>query len=268
MTEEKVVLCEIKDKIAFVTFNRPDKYNALSLQVFEQMIAIGEELIDNKKIRAVILSGKGKGFCSGLDVKSMMKTVGASNKVMQKDTPEDQNIVQRISLVWRDIPVPVIAAIHNVCFGGGFQIAMGADIRYASPETRFSIMETKWGLIPDMGGSVTFPEIMNIDQAKELTFTGRVFEATEAKELGVITKIVDDPMQAAIDFANEIKERSPDAVMYGKKLFNETWLADEGFSLKKETDYQNAITGKMNQLSAAGTNMLGVKLPYKKRQDH
>ena len=267
MSEEKVVLCEIKDKIAFVTFNRPDKYNALSLAVFEQMIAIGEELVANKKIRAVILSGKGKGFCSGLDVKSMMKTVGASNKVMQKNKPEDQNMVQRISLVWRDIPVPVIAAIHNICYGGGFQIALGADIRYATPDCKFSIMETKWGLIPDMGGSVTFPEVMNIDQAKELTFTGRVFESPEAKELGVITKIVDDPLQAAIDLATELKERSPDALMYGKKLFNETWLADEGESLKKETDYQNAITGKMNQLSAAGSNMLGVKLPFKKRQD-
>jgi len=267
MTQEKVVLCEIKDKIAFVTFNRPEKYNALSLAVFEQMIAIGEELIANKKIRAVILSGKGKGFCSGLDVKSMMKTIGATNKVMQKDKPEDQNMVQRISLVWRDIPVPVIAAIHNVCYGGGFQIALGADIRYATEDTKFSIMETKWGLIPDMGGSVTFPEVMNIDQAKELTFTGRVFEASEAKELGVITKIVADPMQAAIDLASQLKERSPDALMYGKKLFNETWLADEGVSLKKETDYQNAITGKMNQLSAAGSNMLGVKLPFKKRQD-
>ena len=267
MTEEKVVLCEIKDKIAFVTFNRPEKYNALSLEVFEQMIAIGEGLITNKKIRAVILSGKGKGFCSGLDVKSMMKTVGASNKVMQKDKPEDQNMVQRISLVWRDIPVPVIAAIHNVCYGGGFQIALGADIRYATPDCKFSIMETKWGLIPDMGGSVTFPEVMNIDQVKELTFTGRVFESAEAKEIGVITKIVDDPMQAAIDLAIELKERSPDALMYGKKLFNETWLSGVGESLRKETDYQNAITGKMNQLSAAGSNMLGVKLPFKKRQD-
>ena len=267
MSEEKVVLCEIKDKIAFVTFNRPDKYNALNMAVFEQMIAIGEELISNKKIRAVILSGKGKGFCSGLDVKSMMKTVGASNKVMHKENPEDQNMVQRISLVWRDVPVPVIAAIHNVCYGGGFQIALGADIRYASPDTKFSIMETKWGLIPDMGGSVTFPEVMKMDHVKELTFTGRVFEAAEAKELGVITKIVDDPMQAAIDFAELIKERSPDAVMYGKKLFNETWFAAEGFSLKKESDYQNAITGKMNQLSATGSNMLGVKLPFKKRQD-
>jgi len=267
MTEEKVVLCEIKDKIAFVSFNRPDKYNALNLAVFEQMIAIGEDLISNKKIRAVILAGNGKGFCSGLDVKSMMKTIGASNKVMHKENPEDQNMVQRISLVWRDIPVPVIAAIHNICYGGGFQIALGADIRYATPDTKFSIMETKWGLIPDMGASVTFPELMNIDQVKELTFTGRVFEAPEAKELGVITKIVDDPMQAALDLANELKERSPDALMYGKKLFNETWLADEGESLKKETDFQNAITGKMNQLSAAGSNMLGVKLPFKKRQD-
>jgi len=267
MNEEQVVLCEIKDKIAFVTFNRPEKYNALSLAVFEQMIAIGEELITNKKIRAVILSGKGKGFCSGLDVKSMMKAVGSSNKVMSKDKPEDQNMVQRISLVWRDVPVPVIAAIHNVCYGGGFQIAMGADIRYASPDSKFSIMETKWGLIPDMGGSITFPEVLRIDQAKELTFTGRVFEADEALELGVISKIVDDPMQAAIELANTLKERSPDALMYGKKLFNETWFASDGERLKKETDFQNAISGKLNQLSATGSNMLGVKLPFKKRQD-
>lgn len=267
MTAEKVVLCEIKDKIAFVSFNRPDKYNALNLAVFEQMIAIGEELISNKAIRAVILSGKGKGFCSGLDVKSMMKTIGASNKVMAKDKPEHQNMVQRIALVWRDVPVPVIAAIHNVCYGGGFQIALGADIRYASPDSRFSIMETKWGLIPDMGGSITFPEVLRIDQAKELTFTGRVFEAPEALELGVITKIVDDPMQAAIELANSLKERSPDALMYGKKLFNETWFASDGQRLEKETAFQNAITGKLNQLSATGSNMLGVKLPFKKRQD-
>ncbi|MBT8141474.1 MAG: crotonase/enoyl-CoA hydratase family protein, partial [Gammaproteobacteria bacterium] len=247
MSEKSVALCEIKNKIAFVSLNRPDKYNALSIQLFEELTAIGEELISNKKIRAVILSGKGKGFCSGLDVKSAMAN-GGGKKLMHKDNPEDQNLAQRISLVWREVPVPVIAAIHGVCFGGGFQIALGADFRFATEDSKFSIMETKWGLIPDMGASVTLPELVNIDVAKELTFTGRIFEAPEAKTLGVITKIVEDPMQAAIEFANQLKERSPDAVMYGKRLFNETWLSSDGVRLKKETEFQEKLIGSWNQL--------------------
>lgn len=267
MSEEKVVLLEITNKIAFVTINRPDKYNALSLEVFDELIAVGESLINNKKIRAVILSGNGKGFCSGLDVKSVMKSPAGSKKLMHKDNPEDQNIAQRVSLVWRDIPVPVIAAVHGVCYGGGFQIALGADFRFATPDARFSIMETKWGLIPDMGASITLPELINIDVAKELTMTGRVFEANEARELGVITRVADDPLQEAKDFAALLIERSPDAVMYAKKLFNETWMSDDGLRLKKETDYQEVILKSWNQLASTGSNMLKVNIPYKKRKD-
>lgn len=267
MTQKEFVLLEITDKVAYVTLNKPEKYNALCLQLMEELIATAEELKVNKTIRAVILSGKGKGFCSGLDIKGVMKRPGASKKLMHKENPEDQNIVQRVSLVWRELPVPVIAAIHGVCYGGGLQIALGADFRFAKADAKFSIMETKWGLIPDMGASVTLPELMSIDVAKELTFTGRVFDGAEAKQLGAVTRVVDDPMQEAKVFVELIKERSPDAVMYGKKLFNETWLADDGVRLKKEWEYQSAVLGKLNQLSAVGSNMLNVNLPYKKRQD-
>jgi enoyl-CoA hydratase/carnithine racemase len=268
MSNRDFVKLEITDKVAYVTLNKPEKYNALCLQLMQELISTGEELKSNKKIRAVILSGSGKGFCSGLDIKGVMKTAGASKKLMFKDDPEDQNIVQRVALVWRELAVPVIAAIHGVCYGGGFQIALGADFRFAKPDSRFSIMETKWGLIPDMGASITLPELVSIDVAKELTFTGRVFEAPEAKDLGVITRVVDDPMQAAIEFSSLIKERSPDAVMYGKKLFNETWLADDGVRLTKESEYQLKIMGSMNQLFAAGSNLLKTQLPYKKRKDN
>jgi len=266
MSDQNVVVCEIKDKIAFVSLNRPDKYNALSIPLFEELTAVGEELINNKKIRVVILSGNGKGFCSGLDVKSAMSN-GGGKKLMAKEDPGSQNLAQRISLVWRDIPVPVIAAIHGVCFGGGFQIALGADLRFATIDCKFSIMETKWGLIPDMGASVTLPELMTIDLAKELTLSGRIFLAPEAKELGVITKIVDDPMQAAIEYAEQIKERSPDAVMFGKRLFNETWMASDAERLRKETEFQEVLIGSWNQLAATGGNMLKTNLPYKKRKD-
>ena len=265
MNNRDFVKLEITDKVAYVTLNKPEKYNALCLQLMQELIAVAEELKANKKIRAVILSGAGKGFCSGLDIKGVMKSPGAGKKLMFKDNPEDQNIVQRVSLVWRELAVPVIASIHGVCYGGGFQIALGADFRFATTDARFSIMETKWGLIPDMGASITLPELIGIDVAKELTFTGRVFEAPEAKDLGVITRVAADPMQAAIEFASLIKERSPDAVMYGKKLFNETWMASDGIRLRKESEYQAAVMGKLNQLSAAGSNILKVNLPYKNR---
>lgn len=166
----------------------------------------------------------------------------------------------------RGLPVPVIACLHGTCFGGGLQIALGADLRFSTPDCRISVMEARWGLIPDMGASITLRELVRMDVAKELTMTGRIVSGLEAEKLGLVTRCADDPLEEAMKVAEEIIERSPDSVGAAKELFQSTWTADEGTCLKKETDLQTKLIATWNQVSASG-RQFGVKLPYFRRRD-
>ena len=160
-------------------------------------------------MRAVVLHGEGKSFCSGLDVASFMGGRGGTNVLLTRDGDHLANFAQRVTYDWSLVPAPVIAAVHGNCFGGGLQIALGADIRIAAPDAKLSIMEIKWGLVPDMGITQTLPRLVAIDIAKELTFTGRVVSGTEAVRLGLCTRTADDPLAAALALADEIAARSP-----------------------------------------------------------
>lgn len=187
--EARLIVEEAESGIFHVQLNRPDKMNALDLGMFQELSALALSLKENKSIRVVILSGKGRAFCTGLDVKSMVPNLSASSKLLDKPAAtEHSNMAQDAAYLWRQLPVPVIACLHGMVFGGGLQIALGADFRIATPDCKMSIMEAKWGIIPDMSAAVTLRELVRMDVAKELTMTGRIFPASEGLGYGLVTR--------------------------------------------------------------------------------
>src|SRR5258708_10126953 len=222
MSEERVRV-EVSDNVATVTLARPEKHNALDPAMFEAIVAAAEEVARTPGVRAVVLHGAGPSFCSGIDVTSAFSSDNALDGEVGDALMTVPNRFQRTAYDWVTLPVPVIAAVHGNCLGGGLQIALGADIRIATPDARLSVMEVKWGLIPDMSITRTLPRLVGIDIAKELTFTGRVFSGEEALALGVVTRVDDDPLASANALAAEIAGRSPDAVRRAKRLFDEPW---------------------------------------------
>ncbi|KXJ48590.1 Enoyl-CoA hydratase/carnithine racemase [Marinobacter salarius] len=261
------VLITIEDGIAIVTLNRPDKYNGLDMPMFEAITRAAKTLKKDRSVRAIILNGAGDAFCSGLDVKTVSKNPVNFLKLLVKPGRRISNLAQNVGYIWRDVPAPVIAVTHGYCFGGGFQIALGADFRFSTSDCEFSIMESKWGLIPDMSLTVTLRELVPIDLAKELTMTARRFDGTEAKAMGLVSRVSDDPMAEAMNFARELAERSPDAVAASKLLFNRSWNATDRTALDWETKLQKKVLGRANQRIAVARNSGSPDKPYQDRRD-
>jgi enoyl-CoA hydratase/carnithine racemase len=254
MSEQRVRV-EIDDHVAVVTLARPDKHNALDVPMFEGIIDAAERLCTEPGVRAVVLHGEGPSFCSGLDIVSMLSADAGLDGLLDNIRGAVPNWFQRAAYDWIRVPVPVIAALHGNCLGGGFQIALGADIRYAAPDTRLSVMEIKWGLIPDMSITRTLPRLTGIDVAKELSYTGRVFSGTEGRELGVVTHVREDPLSSARALAAEIATKSPDAVRSAKRLFEESWTAPAEQTLALEAELQLGLMGSPNQLAAVSAGV-------------
>ncbi len=262
MTEQLVTIDVSPEGIADVRLNRPEKYNALSHEMFNEVVAAGESLANRHDVRVVVLSGNGPGFCAGLDMGNFAKM----NETKETDQTADTlvsahqesglpgNRAQMPGLVWKRLPVPVIAAIHGVAFGGGCQIALGTDIRVIAPDAKMSVMEIKWGLIPDMSLTQTLRDLVPMDVAKELTFTGRVLSGLEAKELGLATRVSDKPLELAMELASEIANKSPDAIRAGKELYETAWHADERTGLELEEKLQLSLIGSPNQKEAIMAN--------------
>ena len=250
MSAEERVRIEIADHVATVTLTRADKHNALDVAMFEGILAASERLRSEPGIRAVVLHGDGPSFCSGLDVMSIMASGNGTDALLEPLRGQVPNWFQRAAYDWLRVPVPVITAVHGNCLGGGLQIALAADIRIAHPETKLSVMEIKWGLIPDMAMTRTLPRLVALDVAKELTYTGRIFSGTEAAELGVVTRINDDPLAAARELAAEIAARSPDAVRSAKRLYDTAWHGATEETLALEAELQLGLIGSPNQLAA------------------
>ncbi len=252
MTEQRVRI-EVADHIATVTLARPQKHNALDRAMFDAIADAAAQVGATTGVRAVVLHGEGPSFCSGLDISSLAAEPPSSSPddgLLARADGQRANRAQRPCTDWIDLPVPVIAAIHGVCFGGGLQIALGADVRIAAPDARLSVMEVKWGLVPDMGITSTLPRLVRIDVAKELSYTGRIVSGTEAAALGLVTCVADDPLAAAQELAAEIAGRSPDAVRAAKTLFNDAWQASAPEALVLESELQTALLGSPNQLAA------------------
>jgi enoyl-CoA hydratase/carnithine racemase len=249
MSSERVAV-DIADHVATVTLTRPDKHNALDIPMFEGIIGAAERLSSEPGVRVVVLRGDGPSFCSGLDVVSVMSAGSGVDGLADPLRGEVPNWFQRAAYDWITLPVPVIAAVHGNCLGGGLQIALAADIRIAAADSRLSVMEAKWGLIPDMSITRTLPRLAGIDVAKELTYTGRVFSGAEAFDLGVVTHVNDDPSASAKALASEIANRSPDAVRGAKRLFDEAWNGSPAQTLGLEAAIQLSLIGSQNQLAA------------------
>ncbi len=244
------VRVDIEGHLARIALTRPEKHNALDLAMFEAIVAAAEQVRSTPAVRAVVLYGEGPSFCSGLDLGSLMSAPGGLDGAQEALRGAVPNRYQRVAYDWVTLPVPVIAALHGNCLGGGLQIALGADIRIARPDTRLSVMEVKWGLIPDMSITRTLPRLVGIDVAKELTFTGRVFDGEEAQRLGVVTHLADDPLTVALELAEQIVGRSPDAVRGAKRLFEESWTQSAQETLRLEASLQQQMIGSPNQLAA------------------
>ena len=249
------VRVEIADHVATVTLTRPDKHNALDLAMFDAILAAAERVGSEPGVRAVVLHGEGPSFCSGLDIAGILASQAEAGSngteaLLEPLRAPSPNRFQRAAYDWVRVPVPVICALHGNVLGGGLQIALGADVRLARPDTRLSVMEVKWGLVPDMAITRTLPRLVRIDVAKELTYTGRIVSGTEAAELGLVTGVSDDPLLAARELASEIAERSPDAVRAAKRLYDEMWTAGPADSLALEAELQHGLIGSPNQLAA------------------
>ncbi|MCO7223106.1 crotonase/enoyl-CoA hydratase family protein [Pleionea sp. CnH1-48] len=265
MSESRVSIT-INNGFAEVQLNRPDKRNALDMAMFYDLDKVIRKISKDKSIRAVIVSGAGDDFCSGLDIKSVMTKPVNGIKLLWKWLPGNANLAQRVVVGWRRLPVPVIMAIHGRCWGGGTQIALGGDFRIASPEANLSIMEGRWGLIPDMGGTLTLKEILSVDQAMEWAMSAEEISAESALEHGLLNQVADDPLAAARALAEKLTIGSPDAVAGVKKLYHRAWHRDQRAVLARETFYQWRILLGKNRSIAVKKQLSDPTISFAKRK--
>ncbi len=252
------VTISIEDGIAEVTLNRPDKLNAFDTAMFAAVSAAGERLRGEPGLRAVILTGAGRGFCAGIDTGLLMEFArdleALKAEIVTPPPGQAANRFQHPCTVWADLPVPVIAALHGVCYGAGMQLALGADLRIAAPSTQLSIMEARWGLIPDMGLTKLLPGLMRADQALELILTARVLDAPEGLALGLVTRLASEPLEDARKTARAIAARSPEAARGAKALVRAAWPGGDDH-LALEARLQAALIGSPNQIEAVMAGM-------------
>jgi enoyl-CoA hydratase/carnithine racemase len=264
MVTERVTV-QITGGVADVRLARPEKRNALDPAMFAGLISMGERLRSEPGLRAVVLSGEGPDFCAGLDFGSFQamrdgERLSALAELPPGDGPA-RAAGQRAAFVWAQLPVPVIAAVTGNALGGGLQIALGADIRIVTPDARMSVMEIRWGLIPDMTGSQLLPELVGRDVAKELTFTGRMVSGTEAVALGLATKVDPDPRTAALELAQSIAARNPHAVRAAKRLLDLAGRVDLATGFAAEQTEIGALIGSPNQVEAVSAEF-GKRPPH------
>lgn len=255
-TEQRVT-CTVTDGIAEVRLNRPNKMNALDEPMFEELIATGVRVRDDPAIRAVVLTGAGRCFCAGLDFGRFRDMAGGTARPVSESEPigHARATGQQAAHVWTTVPVPVIAALHGAAFGGGLQIALGADIRLVAPDSELSVMEIRWGLVPDMTGSQVLPELVGRDVAKELTFTGRSLTGEEASAIGLATRVEADPLDAARKLAIDIAAKNPHAVRNAKHLLElaDRVGLDEGFDAEQRAIGE--LIASPNQVEAVRANL-------------
>ncbi len=254
LIEQRVTL-QTAENIAYVTLNRADKRNALDMAMFKAIDRISRQLRRDRSIRAVIVQGDGVDFCSGLDVHSVMSRKSAVISLLGKWLPGRANLAQRVSCNWRRIPVPVIMVLQGRCWGGGLQIALGGDFRIAAVDASFSIMEGKWGLIPDMGGNLALRELVSKDTGLKLAMTAEVLSAQQALDYGLVSQLSAEPLEVARQLAKQISDRSPDAVAAVKKLYHRNWYQPAWRMLASESYYQVRILLGKNQSRAVKRQM-------------
>jgi enoyl-CoA hydratase/carnithine racemase len=253
----------IKDGIADVRMVRVDKMNALDAAMFEALVRTGEAIEVRADVCAVVLSGEGRGFCAGIDMNGLGMLDSAEERArIAERSYGDCNIFQRAVMVWRDLPMPVIAAVHGVAFGGGFQLMLGADMRYVAPDTKLSVMEVRWGLIPDMAGTLLMPDLARDDVIRDLCYSGRIFSGEEGLRLGFATRNCADPLSEAMTAARQIADLSPDAVREAKRLLNARLARDRAAILLAESLAQNWLIERPAHAEAVAAGMAKRKAVF------
>jgi enoyl-CoA hydratase/carnithine racemase len=253
--------------LALVALTRPDKHNGMDSAMLKAVVKAQARVRKLREARALVIHGEGPSFCAGLDFKSMLGHPLTFTRMYMELWTARRNLFQAWSMGWRELGIPVIAAIHGNCFGAGIQLALGADIRVCTPDARISVMETKWGLVPDMGGITLLRELVRIDVAKELAMTGRILSGSEAHALGLVTHLSDDPLAHARRIASEVETRSPDAVAASKLLVQEAWGESEHGALSAERRWQRRLIGFKNQRIAVSRNQKdGPAQPFGSRR--
>lgn len=250
MSDTPRVRVTYDNHIAHVRLTRPDKMNAVDQAMIDAVIAAGLEVAASDA-RVCVISGEGKGFCAGIDVGSLGAMIGKDpDELLMPRTHGNgtTNQWQEVAMVWTRVPVPVIAAVHGVCYGAGLQLALGADIRIAAPDAKLAVMEMKWGIVPDMGGMVLLPRLVRSDMLRKLTYTATPIDAPQAEAWGLVTELSDDPLAAAMDLAQSLTQKSPSALRAAKALigFAETSAADA--ILLEESRAQADLIGKPHQM--------------------
>jgi enoyl-CoA hydratase/carnithine racemase len=256
---DRVTITMLENGIADVRFNRPDKMNALDPEQWAAIAEALDALNAMAGLRVVVLSGEGRAFCAGLDLASMAGArepgTSSSGANLAERTRGIVNDMQYVAWGWRELAVPVIAAVHGVAFGAGSQIMAGADIRIVHPGTRIAIMEMKWGLVPDVAGMALWRTQVADDVLREMIYTNRVFDGTEAKALGFATHVSDDPLTHALELAREIAGKNPQAVRGAKRLCNLAAEASDAELLQAESDEQIKVMRTPNQVEAVMAEM-------------
>jgi enoyl-CoA hydratase/carnithine racemase len=256
---DRVTITMLDNGIADVRMNRPDKMNALDPAQWAALVNVIDQLKATPGLRVVVLSGEGRAFCAGLDLASMAgdREPGTSSAggTLADRTKGIANNAQYVAWGWRELAVPVIAAVHGVAFGAGSQIMAGADIRFVHPDTRIAIMEMKWGLVPDVGGMPLWRTQVADDVLRELIYTNRVIDGTEAKALGLATHVADDPLASALELARVIANKNPHAVRGAKRLCNMLATSSDAELLQAESDEQMKVIRTPNQMEAVFAEM-------------
>lgn len=249
------VVVSVTAGVADVRLNRPEKLNAFDAAMFSGLVAAGERIKADRHVRAVVISGEGRGFSAGLDL-SMFSLMAAGNGAgvvsdltgSRQDGPA--NAAQRAVWVWRELEVPVIAAVHGPALGAGFQLALGADLRVVAPDASMSVLEIRWGLIPDMSGTYMLPRLVGPDVAKELTWTGRMVGGEEALRIGLATRLAEDPRASALELAATLAKASPHAIRQGKRLLDASPGRGPAEQLADEAATMASLIGSANQTEA------------------
>lgn len=249
-TAPERIVTSVTDGIARVELARPDKLNGLTLDMLEGLVGAARRLRSDKTLRGVVITGQGSSFCAGLDFGTVMKDPAGVARSFVPRPWLGTNTFQEACWAWRRIPVPVVAAVQGHCYGGGVQIALGADFRMTTPDARWSVLEAKWGLIPDMSGVQALSQQVGLDVAKRLTMTGEVIDGAEAVRLGLATQVAEDPVSAAYDLQGLIATRSPDAVAATKRVFERTWTAGARRTFRWERLEQIVLLGAANTKAA------------------
>jgi enoyl-CoA hydratase/carnithine racemase len=260
------VRVEVSEGVAEVALDRPRKHNALDRAMFDALSGAIDAVAAAPSIRAVVLRGEGPSFCSGLDFPSFIAAGSSPEELFVRRDGESANLAQRVTYGWRALPVPVIAAVHGACFGGGLQIALAADVRIGAPDTRLSVMEIDYGLIPDMGISQSLPRLVRDDIGRELVYTGRIVDASEAAQVGLLSCIDADPTAAGRTLAAAIAARSPDATRAAKRLANEAFGAAPDRGLALEEELQRSLLATPNQIAAATAKLTGEPATFEDPQ--